>query len=282
MIIKNILAMTNPVFCKGDTFKELKGIVITSATMNNKINDFMDNLDVWGFFAKCPHYIVDNNGVVYQTLPVNYKGKYCGGSVDKEYIQIIVDEPIGIKYQNRSIFTVPDLKKAKGQSGIVYNTIVELCTYLCVTFKLDPLVENTIISQAEAREKKMCNEYPGINHIWEQLNLDYSMIGLRHDILKAINDGKGYYHDGIDYSFVFDPKYYASCYPDIKQETNGDNKKLFEHFLTFGIKNCMKGSAEFDAMVYKTNNPDLDFGNDWSRYYRHFCEVGRFEGREHV
>ena len=111
------------------------------------------------------------------------------------------------------------------------------------------------------------------------------MIDLRHDILKAINDGKGYYHDGVDYSyysFVFDPKYYASCYPDIKQETNGDNKKLFEHFLTFGIKNCMKGSKDFDVMVYKVNNPDLSFGTEWSSYYRHFCEVGRFENREHV
>ena len=282
MVIKNILAMNNSVFCKGDTFKDLKGIIITSATMNNKINDFMDSINTWGFFAKCPHYIIDNSGVVYQTLPVNYKGRYCGGVADKGYIQIVVDEPVGIKYKNKNEFVVPDLKKAKGQSGLIYNTLVELCTYLCVTFKLDPMVENTIISQAEGKDKRLCSEYPGINHIWEGLDLDYSIVGLKHDVLRAIHEGKGYYHDGVDYSFVFDPEYYGSTYSEVKQQTNGDNRKLFEHFLTFGIKNCMKGSKDFDVMVYKINNPDLMFGTDWGRYYRHYCEVGRFEDREHV
>lgn len=282
MVIKNILAMTNPVFSKGDTFKDLKGIIITSATMNNKINDFMDTLNVWGFFAKCPHYVIDNYGAVYQTLPVNYRGRYCGGFADKNYIQIVVDEPVGIKYTNRNSFIVPDLKKAKGQCGTVYNTIVDLCTYLCVTFKLDPLIDGTIISQAEGRERRLCNEYPGINHIWEGLNLEYSMIGLRYDVLKAINEGKGYFHDGIDYSFVFNPEYYANSYPDIKQLTKGDKRELFSHFLTFGMKECKKGSEDFDIIVYKANNPDLDFGTDWSGYYRHYCEIGRFEDRKHV
>ena len=192
MIIKNFLATTNPVFCRGDGFKELKGIIITSATMNNKINDFLDNLDVWGFFAKCPHYIVDNNGVVYQILPVNFRGKYCGGIADKNYIQIVVDEPIGIKYKNSNEFTVPDLKKAKGQSEKVYNSLVELCTYLCVAFKLDPIKENVILSQAEACSKKIASDYSGINHIWEGLKIDYTMCKFRKDVLMALNNGKRY------------------------------------------------------------------------------------------
>ena len=192
MIIKNILAKTNPVFCKGDTFKELKGIVITSATMNNRINDFLDNLDVWGFFAKCPHYIIDINGVVYQTLPVNYKGKYCGGSVDKNYIQIVVDEPTGIKYTTKNQFTVPDLKKANGQTVNIYRTLIELCSYLCVIFDLDPVKENVILSQAEACSKKMASDYSGINHIWEGLKTNYTMCKFRKDVLMALNNGKRY------------------------------------------------------------------------------------------
>lgn len=281
MIIKNFLATTNPVFCKGDGFKDLKGIIITSATMNGRINDFLESLDMW-VFAKCPHYIIDNNGIVYQTLPVNFRGKYCGGIADKNYIQIVVDEPVGIKYKNGNEFTVPDLKKAKGQSENIYNSLIELCTYLCVTFKFDPIKENVLISQAEGKVRKLSTEYPGINHIWKGLDLEYTMFKLRHDVLKAINDGKGYYHDGVDYSFVFDPEYYAMCYPDINQLVNGDKRKLFEHFLTFGMQQCKKGCGDFDILVYKTNNPDLDFGTDWSRYYRHYCEIGRFEDREHV
>ena len=282
MIIKNFLATTNPVFCKGDSFKELKGIIITSATMNNKINDFLDNLDVWGFLSKCPHYIIDNNGVIYQTLPVNYKGKYCGGIVDKGYIQIVVDEPIGIKYTTKNKFTVPDLKRAKGQETSIYKSLIELCSYLCITFKIDPIQENNIISQFEGHNRKLCSDYPGIDHIWNELNTEYTMIKLRRDVLNALHEGKGYYHDGIDYSFVFDPDYYGSAYPDVYQQTNGDKRELFTHFLTFGMKECKKGCGDFDILVYKTNNPDLDFGTDWSGYYRHYCEIGRFENRKHV
>ncbi len=279
MVIKNLLAETNAVYSRGDTIKELKGIMITSATMNGKINDFLDTLDVWAFFAKCPHYIIDNNGIVYQILPVNYKGKYCGGIADKGYIQIIIDEPIGIKYLSKDEFTVPDLRKAKGQNEVIYKSLVELCTYLCLTFRLDPLTENTVISQAEGRKKKICSDYPGIDHIWKCLGLDYSMPYFRKDIMKALNQGKGYYHNGVDYSYVFDPDYYLKSYPDLANTVGTNNKDLFIHFITIGMRECRKGSRNFDALVYKINNLDLDFGNDWYRYYRHFCEIGRLEDR---
>lgn len=280
MVIKNLLAETNAVYSRGDTIKELKGIIITSATMNGKINDFLDTLDVWAFFAKCPHYIIENNGIVYQTLPVNYKGKYCGGIADKGYIQIVVDEPVGIKYLNKDEFTVPDLRRAKGQSELVYSSLVELCTHLCLTFKLDPLVENTIISQAEGRKKKLCSDYSGIDHIWKGLGLDYSMTCFRKDVIKALNQGKGYYYDGIDYSYVFNPEYYLKSYPYLVDVTGISNRELFAHFIIFGMKECKKGSKDFDVVVYRINNPDLKFGDDWCRYYRHYCEIGRLENRK--
>ena len=282
MVIKNLLAKSNPVFQKGDTFRELKGIMITSATINGHINDFIDNLDMWTLFAKCPHYIIDNYGIVYQTLPVNYKGKYCGGSVDKGYIQIVVDEPTGIKYTNKNSFVVPDLKKANGQVHVIINSLIELCAYLCITFKLDPIQENTILSQAEGRNKRLCSDYAGIDHIWKGLNIGYTMDNFRRDILLALNQGKGYYHDGIDYSFVFNPEYYLMCYPNLKELTGGSNKELFAHFINFGMNECRKGSKDFDVIVYQANNPDLDFGSDWRRYYAHYCTVGRCEGRKAI
>lgn len=38
---------------------------------------------------------------------------------------------------------------------------------------------------------------------------------------------------------------------------------------------------EYDAQVYRNNNPDLSraFGDDWDRYYRHFVNYGKAEGR---
>jgi len=250
--------------------------------MNGRINDFLESLDMWAFFAKCPHYIIDCNGIVYQILPVNYKGKYCGGIADKNYIQIVVDEPTGIKYTTKNQFTVPDLKKANGQTVNIYRTLIELCSYLCVSFKLDPIKENVILSQAEACSKKIASDYPGINHIWEGLKTDYTMSKFRKDVLMALNNGKGYYHNGVDYSFVFDPEYYLNCYPELKEITGGKNTELFKHFITFGMNECRKGNKDFDVLIYRINNPDLDFGTDWYRYYNHYCTVGRCEDRKAI
>ena len=48
------------------------------------------------------------------------------------------------------------------------------------------------------------------------------------------------------------------------------------------MNECRKGSKDFDVIVYQANNPDLDFGNDWRRYYAHYCTVGRCEGRKAI
>ena len=60
-----------------------------------------------------------------------------------------------------------------------------------------------------------------------------------------------------------------------------NQKALFEHFVTQGMKEGRQGSAEFNLNAYKANNPDLVamFGDDNVKYYEHFISSGRAEGR---
>ena len=60
-----------------------------------------------------------------------------------------------------------------------------------------------------------------------------------------------------------------------------NQKALFEHFVTSGMKEGRQGSAGFNLSAYKANNPDLVavFGDDNVKYYEHYISQGRAEGR---
>lgn len=84
------------------------------------------------------------------------------------------------------------------------------------------------------------------------------------------------------YADVYNYKDYMEYNTDLA-ETFGDNQKaLFEHFITCGMKEGRRASADFDLTTYKTNNPDLIdvFGNDNVKYYEHYISSGKTEGRK--
>lgn len=84
------------------------------------------------------------------------------------------------------------------------------------------------------------------------------------------------------YADVYNYKDYMAYNTDLA-ETFGDNQKaLFEHFITYGMKDGRQASADFDLNAYKTNNPDLveAFGDDNVKYYEHYISNGKAEGRK--
>lgn len=83
------------------------------------------------------------------------------------------------------------------------------------------------------------------------------------------------------YQAVFDADYYYNTYPDLQTAIGYDAQKLFEHFVTNGIKEGRSGCADFNVQVYKTNYPDLQaaFGNDLASYCTHYVTYGVKEGR---
>ncbi len=97
--------------------------------------------------------------------------------------------------------------------------------------------------------------------------------------------------DGVDYSKVFDPEWYAKGNPDVVKMYGTKPKKLFEHFLVYGmtdrdketgkLSRAGKTIATFNIDVYMSHSADLRkvFGDDIKAYYEHYCVHGYKEDR---
>ena len=93
--------------------------------------------------------------------------------------------------------------------------------------------------------------------------------------------------DGVDYSLVFDPTFYANNNADVVKAVGTDPSKLFEHFRVHGITEISRAGrtiATFNVLAYKNaaTNGDLRnaFGNDLRLYYKHYCQFGYKEIKE--
>lgn len=95
---------------------------------------------------------------------------------------------------------------------------------------------------------------------------------------------KKYVSNGIDYSLVFDPTYYANKYDDLKKAFGTNESKLFSHFINNGMKEARQAINTFNVTVYKNRYADLRkaFGDDLPAYYRHYITNGKKEERSAV
>ena len=91
-----------------------------------------------------------------------------------------------------------------------------------------------------------------------------------------------YLFNGLDYSPVFDPKYYSNKYADLKKVFGTNEKSLFNHFCSYGMKQGRQAIITFNVQKYKQNYKDLQkaFGSNLPLYYRHYIEYGKKEGRK--
>lgn len=88
-------------------------------------------------------------------------------------------------------------------------------------------------------------------------------------------------YGGVDLSPVFDYKYYADRYPDLKDTFGYNEEQLWFHFCTSGMNQARKASSMFDPVLYRANNKDVEarYGDNWKGYYAHYCQFGIKEGR---
>ena len=88
-------------------------------------------------------------------------------------------------------------------------------------------------------------------------------------------------YQGVDYKNVFDAKYYADKYPDLKRIYGYNEMALFKHFISHGMKEGRQASESFNVSVYREKNEDLHraYGMDLARYYKHYVLFGKNEGR---
>lgn len=80
----------------------------------------------------------------------------------------------------------------------------------------------------------------------------------------------------------FDAELYAESYPDLKEAFGNDEEALYQHYLTYGIKEGRCASLVFDVAAYREMYGDLDaaFGDDWDAYAKHYFEYGIKERRD--
>ena len=90
-------------------------------------------------------------------------------------------------------------------------------------------------------------------------------------------------YEGVDYSSVFDPYYYADTNEDVKNAFGYDTQALISHFVNFGMGEGRCAKETFNVVEYKYGiyNADLRsaFGGDMKQYYYHYMNFGKNEGR---
>ena len=90
--------------------------------------------------------------------------------------------------------------------------------------------------------------------------------------------------NGLDYSPVFDPIYYANKHPDLKKAFGTNADKLFSHFTTYGMGEGRQAISTFNVNTYRARYADLQkaFGTNLPSYYKHYIQYGKKEGRSAI
>lgn len=136
----------------------------------------------------CVHAFIDAyDGIIYQTLPWDMRARHSGGSANTTHIGVEMCEPACIKYVTNFTFECSDIDLAREQVTRVYNVAVELFAYLCDKYSLDPLGENVIISHREAYYRGLGSGHFDPEHLWDGLNMGYTMDGFRQDVKKGLD-----------------------------------------------------------------------------------------------
>lgn len=82
-------------------------------------------------------------------------------------------------------------------------------------------------------------------------------------------------------SLTFDMDYYYNAYADLQTAIGRNYNGLYDHYMTYGLKEGRSGSAEFNCLAYKNSYADLQvaFGEDLGAYCAHYEKYGKAEGR---
>lgn len=83
-------------------------------------------------------------------------------------------------------------------------------------------------------------------------------------------------------NLTFDMNYYYQTYADLQAAIGYNYNGLYNHYLTYGLREGRAGSAEFNCLAYRNRYADLQtaFGNDLKTYCVHYENYGKAEGRD--
>ena len=141
--------------------------------------------------SACVHAFIDaNTGDVYQTLPWEYRGRHCGsgpnGSGNNTHIGVEMCEPACIRYTDGARFTCSNVEEARAAVRRTYESAVQLFAELCERFRFDPLADGVILSHEEGHKRGIASNHGDPVHLWNQLNMGYTMDEFRKAIKAAM------------------------------------------------------------------------------------------------
>ena len=184
--------------------------------------------------TKCVHAFIQDDGIVYNTLPWNYKAWHCGkgikGSGNSNMIGIEICEPSSIKYINNTKWV--DLNPIKTKASILatYNIAVELFATLCKQYNLNPLQDGVVICHYEGSKRGIASNHADVYHLWTPIGL--SMDQFRIDIYKAINN--------------------KNINGNISTNTNDTNNSIIKNNIVNDINDTNNTSSKIPE-IYSTN-----------------------------
>lgn len=136
----------------------------------------------------CVHGFIDaRSGIVYQTLPWNFRGWHGGGSSNNTHVGVEMCESEYIKYVSSTSFKILDKEKAQQQCKNAYVAAVELFADICKQYNLDPFT--AILSHHEGYLKGVATNHGDPEHYWRGLGMPYTMDGFRQDVYDVMNGG---------------------------------------------------------------------------------------------
>ena len=139
----------------------------------------------------CVHGFIDaNTGVAYQTLPWNFRGWHGGSPANDTHIGVEMCEPACIRYTQGATFTCSNFAEARAAATRTYKTAVELFAHLCTLYGKDPLADGVILSHKEGHARGIATNHGDPEHLWRQLELDYTMDRFRADVKRTIEKAR--------------------------------------------------------------------------------------------
>lgn len=207
---------------------------------------FLKNWNKITHTRACVHAFIDaNNGVVYQTMPWEWRAPHAGGSwLNDNSIGVEMCESSYVKYIGQSDrFEIINRAAALAHAKTTYVSAVELFAYLCLRFNLDPYTK--IYSHNEAHDDLgLASDHSDPEHYWEQLWTGYTMDGFRRDVANAMNGEMT-----ITITEAEETKEEEEMFPTLKKGDKGESVKALQKMLEATGYSC--GAAGIDG----------DFGN---------------------
>lgn len=209
---------------------------------------FIGKWDNENYTKACVHAFIDaNTGVVWQTMPWNFRCPHCGGSANDTHIGVEMCESKWIKYPASGVdFEILDRDKALADCRRAYISAVELFAMLCQAYNINPLTG--ICSHKEGGKKGICSKHVDPEHYWSRLGTGYTMDGFRKDVKDCMEGGTVMTKEELDIYF------------DNKLETICESlAKSYDESLTNAL---VKNADTIEAAISKAVGPKITHLND--------------------